>query len=104
MMKVKMGALLMDLDGDVLKREGKNKELVDTTLKWACIQALLGLYRDEQDMDGEEKAKRYELARRLTVEAEPDLSVDELAKLKKLVGKAFGPSLVGPAYQLLEGK
>jgi hypothetical protein len=33
-----------------------------------------------------------------------DLTVDEAAKLKKLVGETFGPSVVGPAWTALEGE
>ncbi|TXH09503.1 MAG: hypothetical protein E6R04_08010 [Spirochaetes bacterium] len=111
-MKVKMDAVLVGLDGENLKRLKKGgkkdnaEDLIDVTMRWVSTEALLGSYRDEVEsgLDGEEKARRYELAKKVTVETEPDLSVEELAKIKKLVGKAFGADLVGPAYAALEGK
>lgn len=84
------GLHLKDVDGDM-------------TLKVACVAALMGQYEGE-NLDGQEKFKRYELAKKIYAGGEVELSVEEIAKIKPLIAKGFGPVVVGPAYDILEGK
>lgn len=72
------------------------------TLGGVCIGALLGVYADEQSLSGDEKFKRYKLAERISAGGEQDVSAEEVALLKKLIGKNWPPAVLGPAYEALE--
>ncbi len=71
------------------------------TLRSVCCEALTAAYPEEK-LAGEEKVRRFELARLLYAEDEPDVSVEDLALVKQLVGKGYGPVVVGPAWLLLD--
>jgi len=89
------------LTGDALKDEtGK-----DITFKVVALNALLGQYDDERSLSGEEKLKRYRLAGRISkAEGAIELTIEEAALLKQLVGKAYGSLLYGLVHDFLEGK
>lgn len=74
------------------------------TLGAVSTEALLAVFQDEQSLPGEEKAKRYELAMRILKGGRLELSVEEAAELKRLIGKAFAPLIVGQAFRMIEGK
>lgn len=86
----------------------------DETLKWAdgspttlrkvAVEACGALSPADQNMSGEDKAKLWFLAVRVQATEAIDLTVDEASLLKKRIGIVFGPFVVGPAFQLLEGK
>lgn len=97
-MKKNVDTVLNDLSGQPLKNGEQ-----DMTLKVAAVNALMGVYPDEQQLDGSEKAKRYALAQKIHAGGEVDLTSDDLALTKKLIGKAYGPVVVGPAYALIDG-
>jgi hypothetical protein len=94
-MKVDFAAPILDLKGGALIENGEQ-----VTLGAIASNALLAAYRDEADLAGEEKVKRYKLA--VIAEGEQDLSVEQVVLLKKLIAKAFAPLIVGRAYELLD--
>jgi hypothetical protein len=100
-MKINMETAFLDFDGEPLKRKNKKDESIDATMRWACIEALCGSYAGE-DLSGEEKHLRYKLALKCSG-PDVDLTLEDRTKLKELIGKAFGPLVVGSAYALLEG-
>jgi hypothetical protein len=71
------------------------------TLGTVAINALLGTYPDEQT-SGEEKFKRYQLAERISTAGAQEVSVEEVALIKRLIGKGYPPMVVGPAWLALE--
>lgn len=73
-----------------------------STLGGVSIAALLGAYADEQGLSGEEKFRRYQLAERIHAGNVQDVSAEEIALLKKLIGKNWPPAVLGPAYEALE--
>ena len=82
----------------------QGKEIKDLTLKTVSVEALLATFSDEQSLSGEEKAKRYVLATRIYANPEElGLTVEEIAKIKQLIGKGYGPLIVGQAWDMLEG-
>ena len=82
----------------------QKEEIKDLTLKSVSVEALLATFSDEQSLSGEEKAKRYLLATRIYANSEElDLTVEEIAKIKQLIGKGYGPLIVGQAWDMLEG-
>jgi hypothetical protein len=95
-MKINFTAELKTLGGEPLQPP--------TTLKEVAVNILLTLLDDERNLPGEEKAKRSLLATRIYANPENiDLTVEELALIKKLIGKAYTPLIVGQAWQMLEG-
>jgi len=89
-------AAIRDTDGKVLRPER------DFTLRKACTEALQALNLSGDSPDGEERFKRYQLALKVMSSEEPDLTADEIVKLKRLIGLAFGAIVVGRAYEILD--
>jgi hypothetical protein len=97
-MKVDVTAVLKSLKGETLQ-DGES----DVSLRSVATAALMMVYPDEQAVGGEEKFSRYKLALRMNADSSVELTPEEAAKVKQLIGKAFGPAVVGPAYELLNG-
>jgi len=72
------------------------------TVCLAATRALAFAHRDEQDLPGDKKVERWHLALKLIDAGEPDLSVEELTLIKKLVGKMYGPVVVGQVWAILD--
>lgn len=96
-MKINVDTVLKQLNGLPLK-EGDN----DFTLKSAAIEALMLMSPDDQ-AGGEEKFSRYNLAIKVNAGGEVELTPEEAAMIKQRIGKIFGPSVLGPAWTLLNG-
>ena len=101
---------ILGLDGSPLPNAvGKAAPL---TLEQIAEDALLANYADEQGagpttrpISGDEKVKRYALALKIhdaPNKADVALTIDEAKLLKDLIGKAYGPAVVGPAWHMLE--
>ena len=101
-MKMNLGAELKAFTGEILNDAEGNKPL---TFKDVAIIALVGTYGDEPNISGREKFERWELASKLyrSSTEEISLTVEEIAKIKELVGKAFNVVVVGAMWSLLEG-
>ena len=104
-MEINFNQVLYDIRGNTIKEVvegGSEKE--DLTLKSISVGALLQF---DQSCDGKEKFNRYELAKRIQGVDEVgvlDLAVDEVAKVKKLVGKIYAPVVVGQAWAAFDKK
>lgn len=107
-MKINVTKVLHDLEGATLKvppiRDAKG-EIIEPernlTLRKVCLDAIQAQLPNDTP-DGEEKFKRFRLAIRLSSEDEPDLSAEEITKLKRLIGLGFGALVVGRAYEILD--
>lgn len=99
-MKINFEQVLKELDGKIIQIPGEG---VDLTLKIVASRSLSMIFNDEQ-ISGEEKAKRGLLAFRIYANSDIDLTVEEVALVKKLIGKAYGPLIVTQAWEMLEGK
>jgi len=99
-MKVNFNRSIKDLAGEDLT---ENKVLV--TLKVVATNALMATFEDEKGLSGAEKLTRYVLGQKIHAagaDEEVEVTAEEVTLLKLLIGKAFGPLIVGSAYQLLE--
>lgn len=99
-MKINFDAKILDLN---------SKEIVDqnnksTTLGTVASQALMAAFPDETNLEASEKVKRFKLSLKVVKGGSQDISVDDVSELKKLIGKAYGPLVVGRAYDLIEGE
>lgn len=101
---VDFSVTLSQLDGKPFI-DTNNRPIV-TTLASVCETALLSSYQDEPNLPGMEKAKRYWLAKKIHDAADSaaglSLAAEELALIKNLVAKQFGPAIVGLAWSLLD--
>jgi hypothetical protein len=96
-MKIDFSTVLKDFDGRPLKDGGE-----EVTLKSVTQMALMAQYRDETELAATEKVRRFALAMKLqNGSAEVDLPVEDVAEIKRLIGRAMGPLVVGRAYELL---
>lgn len=100
-MNIDFGKGLFDLDGKAINDKDGNP----ANLKGVVIESLLATFKDEQGLAGIEKLKRWELA--IKIKNEPgvcDITVEEAALIKGLIGKAYGTLVVGQTWKMLEGK
>ncbi len=104
-MKVDVTQTLTALSGEAVREPAaedgeKGKEF---TLRAACVNALMAVMEKDNNLSGEDKLKSFELAKRIQNDPEPDLTPEELTKIKDRVGKAYGPVIVGPVFTILNG-
>lgn len=96
-MKIDFDALMKDFQNKVISEGGKN-----TTLAAVACTALSAQFADEANLAADEKYRRYKLGCKLADGGAVDLSVDEIAMLKKLIGRAFSPLIVGRSFDVLD--
>lgn len=108
-MQINFTVEMKNLNGHTLKErvsdpDDPEKVVVDdVTLKLISVNALLAV---EEGMSGKEKAKRYALAM-LVHQSDGDgldLGIDDVALVKRLIGKNYSPLVVGQAWQILDPK
>lgn len=98
-------AILRDFDGEPIRdtldgrpEDGPHRDL---TLGLACRHALCAGFPDEQNVGGEEKFRRASLAFAIS-EGKPTIKAEDLALIKRLLGKLYGAVVVFRAYPLLD--
>ncbi len=97
-MKIDFQIALLDFNGEIL-RDG-DKPLV---LGVVAVNALMGVYPDEQTLDGAEKVRRYRLATSIYGADGPlDVPAEDIAMCQKLIGKGFSTLVAGQAIPMLE--
>lgn len=100
---------LLDLEGNELKSDGKATKMRDV-----FITALLATFPEEAvpnphtgapSLSGEEKAARFQLAVKITActDLAYDFKPEDLVRLKTVVGKGYGPLVVGRVFEYLNG-
>lgn len=72
------------------------------TLGRAVANALCVAYQDEQNVSGAEKFKRGKMAFELRDAKEHELPAEDIALVKRLIAKLYGPAVVFRAYQMLD--
>lgn len=102
-MKIDFSKPILDLAGMPVKQT-EAADSPDATLATVATGALMATFPDERELSGTDKAARFHLAMKLTNGGDVDLKVEDVALLKNLIGKAFGPLVVGRAYDLLDPK
>ena len=95
-MLINFTARLVNINGEVIKH-GDNAQSVGSI----AIEALT--LNDPQDkISGEEKMKRWKLACKIHGSDQGDITIDEAKIIKDLVGKYYGPIVVGQVWEALE--
>ena len=104
-MKILFNQTLMTIHNkpfEGMTNEKGEKENLD--LKKVCVEALLSVDPDNRSEDGAQKFKNWELAKKINVDSEVELTAEEISLIKAKVGKFYAPAIVGPAFSLLENK
>lgn len=106
-MKIDFSTVLNDLKGVPLKdglppAEGQEDKREELTLGSVVCSALLATYPDENNLDPKVKFQRFKLAEKASDGGEQELTVEDAAEIKKLLGKAWGPLVMGRAYEILD--
>jgi len=96
-MKIDFTQIFMNMECEPMK-EGEKA----ITLKKVATGALLSAFDDERNLAGEEKVKRFNLAAKIQAGDTLDLKTEEIAEIKKLIGKAYTVIIVGQAWAMLE--
>jgi len=93
-MSLNFDHVFTDLDGSALQESGE-----DLTMRMVCVNALT----HAAGGDGDEKVKRWQLAKRLFPGGTQSITPEEAVLLKQLIGARFPPVIVGNAFELLNG-
>lgn len=99
--------MLIDFDQTFLTLDGvkitdvSDKGEISLTLGRVVANALLAITEEEARLSGEEKVKRYELAKRV-LSGTASLKAEEIAEIKKIVGVHYTPLIVGQAWKMLD--
>lgn len=72
------------------------------TLSDVSVASLMGVFPDERDLNGDEKVKRFALAMRVRNAKDITLTAEEISLLKRLIGKSYGPLVVGRAWPMID--
>lgn len=109
-MKINVDSRLMDVRGKVVKTgnappKGKKDSRKATILGDVIIEAMLGVLPEEKDsMSGQQKLDNFEIAQKAAKSGVVTFKVEEVAVIKERIGKFYFPNIVGPCWQILEGK
>lgn len=97
-MKLKINQELVGLDGKAIAPTVGTK----LTLKEVCVNSLLS----PMEGDGEkEKFEKWEIYKKLRdAKTEADLTINDLATIKKCVGKFQPPLILGQVFEMIEQK
>ncbi len=104
-------APILDGDGHATCVQPDNKVIDDAvcpapaklvTLAVIARNSLYAQYEDEKNISGDEKYKRAELAAALTKDPKLVLKAEDIALLKKLIARSYGPLVVHQSWQMLD--
>lgn len=106
-MKISLNQKIKDLEGEIIttpKKKGKEIIEEDLRLSTVLINSLLANFEDEKGLAGEEKINRYMLAQRIKRKEKTtvDLTAENIQLIKPLVAKAYGISVVGKVWEILD--
>lgn len=90
---------LTDMDGKPLGGGAGGKSL---TLSDVAVGALEAQLQADGQLTGAKKFEMYDLARKVYKCHACSLTLEEKALLKDRIGLAFGPGIVGPAWEILD--
>lgn len=101
-MQLDVTRILKNIEGKPFKETGEKSK--DLTLGKACVGALLYI-KNNDTVDGNEKFLRGEIAMRIHgAKKFVDLTIEDIAKIKTLVGDLYGPMLILRIWEILEQK
>lgn len=96
-MKVDFSAPILDLTGQKLVEND-----VKVTLGTIACTALTTLAPNEQNISADVKIKRFQLALLAAKGGNQEITPEQFVEIKELVGKLFGPLVVGRVNEILD--
>lgn len=96
-MEILFNRAIVDLDGNDLM---DNQQVVD--LRKVAMNALVAPTKENNELSGEEKLKRWELA--MKIKSEPDpvvLTPEETTLIRKCVAKVYATLVSAQAWKML---
>ena len=101
-MKINLNFAFVNLKGEPIPKGKDEEDATQLNLKAVCVSSLLGSYQDER-IDGAEKLSRYRLAVKISNAIdEVELTVEEIALIKKLIAKMFSVLVTGQVWEYIE--
>lgn len=101
-MKIILSAKLKDPDGSNIEVPiGRGTKPQPIDLYTVCREALVNSFPDESRDDKEIHFAIYE---QIAGKGQVDLETDDIAVLKKKIGRYWGALVMGAAFKLIEGK
>lgn len=97
-MKIDFSSQLLGLDGKQIIMPDEKPAVLSSV----CVTALMAIYPDEVSLSGDEKYRRYKIAGLIYPGGAIEITAEDVALLKKLTAKCYGPLIVGPAHDALE--
>ena len=98
-MRIDFNQEIKDFRGEPMK--GPDGDLF--CLRDAAVMALDLQFKDSPALEAKEKYRRGDLARRIFRAREAiELEVGDVALIKEVIGKAYGPKIVVEAWDILE--
>ena len=74
------------------------------TLREVIVRSLMADFKDELEMSGENKLKRYQLGMEVMKAEKPiELTLEQAVEIKSLVAKMYGILVSAQAWEMLEG-
>jgi hypothetical protein len=99
-MKLNMLFELKDLNGKPILDADQKPQI----LRKFLVEVLGVLFENERNLDGNERYKRGKLAFQLQTEDKPEISIEDVALLKQLIGRGYPPHIVYVLWNILENK
>ena len=100
-MKINVTQVLKNINGDDLIEPNEKGEVQPVLLRTVLVNALM--IPVEKDT-GVQKVEKYSLAIDIQKNDEIEITAEQATMLKEVVGKPYGPVIVGPVFNLLDGK
>lgn len=101
-MKIDFNQLVKNLDGETITSLLNGKK-IELNLKLISTNALLtDIPSQGKQVSGLDKFKNYELAKKINLGGEIEISVEEITTIKEKVGEVYSSLIVGVVYDLLE--
>lgn len=105
-MEIDLTQELIGLNGKPLQAQDRDDEdkpvTVNLTLRKAIVEALMAAFKDEDNLSGADKVKRYKMAQKIQDAERMMFSAEDLSLIKKLVAKLYSTLVVGIVWEILD--
>lgn len=96
-MKINWDAKITNFEGEPIKDGEK-----DVTLATISCSVFISALKGDDQLSGEEKEKLFKIGLAASEGGVSEITADQAATLKKRIGVAYAPLIVGRAYEIIE--
>lgn len=101
-MKINVDGNVLTLDENPVRVDGGDGKVIDLTFKKVIVDSLLIMGQKDAEVSGEEKLKRYKLAKTISQGGEVEVTTEEASLIKSQVNKVYSPLVYGRVHELIE--